>query len=490
VAEALVDIEATSREPAALVDAAVRAMERMPRVERGCIVLFHRISATPEFARTIGIPDQDRERVGRESSHGIISGVRETGEERYSEEAAADPECSEYASVQTYQMKTVFCCPIPGCGQEEPRGAIYLENRSQEDAFPGTWRHAVRLLARYLGASLSFLEQRPSNDDPTTEYRREGRFEEMVGASPSMAAVLRSLDTILEGNDARTVLLCGETGVGKDLVAEMLGRYGPRHQGPFVSQNAAALQSTLAESELFGVTRGAYTDATSRPGLFQQASGGILFLNEIAELPLDVQTKLLLVLDTKRVRRLGAQREEEVDVWVIAATNQDLEDAVEQGRFREDLFYRLRERLVWIPPLRQRPEDIPALARHFVGQAAQASKRTLPLLTPDLLHALTSMPWRGNVRELRNTVFQLVQGASSSILTRDSLRGQDRWMARVSHDRDQDTWERTVRRFKRSYLLWAMDEWGPALSQVAKRLGMNRSHIYKLCRKLEIPIVR
>jgi len=489
VAEALAEVSVQGRDPMALVEAAVRAIETMPRVESGCIVLFQPDSHVPLILRTIRLEDDDRQRMNHEISHGIIAQVRAGEGEKYIGEATADPEASKYISVQTLKMRTVYCCPIPALDEGAPRGAIYLENREMKDAFPDSWRHAVQLLAQQLGVVLSILDKLPEEGDATAPYRTDGRFEEVVGVSPALGAVLRSVDKILANDHLRTVLITGETGVGKDLMAEMLHRHGPRSQGPLVRQNAAALPPNLAESELFGSTRGAYTDAADRQGLFQRASGGILFLNEIIDLPLKAQAKLLEVFDTHRVRRLGSHQEEDVDVWVITATNQDLQNAVGAGEFREDLYYRLSEHMVWIPPLRRRKEDIATLAEHFARVAAEKLGQPTPYLAPDLVVALSSMSWRGNVRELRNTVFQLVESSRGNLLTSELLldRG-DRCAEEADAEQEWLQWAPAVRRFKRTHLLWAIDRWGPSLSNVAYKLGVSRTHVYKLCRQLGVQV--
>jgi DNA-binding NtrC family response regulator len=206
----------------------------------------------------------------------------------------------------------------------------------------------------------------------------------------------------LAGSDL-PVLVCGETGVGKELVAEALHHWSPRRAAPIVAINCAAVQETLLESELFGYEKGAFSGAhTQKPGLLESASGGTVFLDEVGELPAAAQAKLLRVLESKRVARLGAVREREIDVRLVAATNRSLEDDIQAGRFRKDLFFRLSAAIVTLPPLRDRPQDLAILARTLLEQACTRHSRPVMTLSPGAMHKLAGYPWPGNVRELRN----------------------------------------------------------------------------------------
>ncbi len=227
----------------------------------------------------------------------------------------------------------------------------------------------------------------------------------LVGRSAPMQAVYRMITRVLR-NDL-TVLVLGESGTGKELVAEAIHQLGHRKDGPFVAVNTAAIPAELIESELFGHEKGAFTGAVARHiGKFEQANGGTLFLDEIGDMPMQAQTRLLRALQSGRVRRVGGREEIAVDVRIIAATNRDLEPMIAAGTFREDLYYRLNVVPILLPPLRERTDDIPALARHFLHQAMQEG---LPRhqLTDDAAALLARQPWRGNVRELRNFIYRL-----------------------------------------------------------------------------------
>src|SRR2546429_1884410 len=230
---------------------------------------------------------------------------------------------------------------------------------------------------------------------------------EIVGESPAIEAVRDQIRRLLirreSGRRLPSILINGETGTGKGLVARTIHRAGPRADGPFVDVNCAAIPETLLESEMFGFERGAFTDARrAKPGLFQAAHRGTIFLDEVGLLPEALQAKLLKVLEERSVRRLGSTRDDAVDVWIVTATNEDLRTAVRERRFREDLYHRLAVLTLTLPPLRERGADILALADHFL-QGACADYGVPPkTLTSTAQAAVLAYPWPGNVRELAN----------------------------------------------------------------------------------------
>ncbi|MFM2121422.1 MAG: hypothetical protein RL722_2890 [Pseudomonadota bacterium] len=256
----------------------------------------------------------------------------------------------------------------------------------------------------------------------------EGPMAALLGQSPPMQTLRQTLARLLEAerglgeHEPPAVLIRGETGTGKELVARALHLGGPRAGKPFVELNCAALPAQLLESELFGHERGAFTDAHSRKlGLVEAAEGGTLFLDEIGDMDLALQVKLLKLLEDKQVRRLGAVREQRVDVRIVAATHQPLEELVQQGRFRADLFYRLNVVRLELPPLRDRGADIALLAAHFVSQHARRYGKREPDLDNKALARLLAHHWPGNVRELRNLLDQAVLLAHDGHISADSL---------------------------------------------------------------------
>src|SRR5580700_7340548 len=229
------------------------------------------------------------------------------------------------------------------------------------------------------------------------------KFENIIGGSPAMQEIFA---TIMRVAPTRaTVLLAGESGVGKDMIARAIHQHSPRKDRPFVKINCTAIPENLMESELFGYEKGAFTGAnTSKPGKFEQADTGTVFLDEIGDVPGSVQVKLLRVLQEREFERLGSNVTRHIDVRVIAATNQDLRAALEQGTFREDLYYRLNVVPINIPPLRQRREDIPFLALHFVQKLSKDLGSRAKDISPGAMDRLLEYSWPGNVRELENTI--------------------------------------------------------------------------------------
>jgi DNA-binding NtrC family response regulator len=278
-----------------------------------------------------------------------------------------------------------------------------------------------------------------------------------------------------------TVLIVGETGSGKELVAEEIHHASPRADKPFVRLNCASLPETLLESELFGHERGAFTGAErKRVGYVESAAGGTLFLDEIGELPLGMQAKLLRVLEDCRVTRLGGSESIEVDVRFVAATNRNLEREVKAGRFREDLFFRLSALTIEVPPLRERPLDLEALAERFLRRAADAAGRRPPATGARFLAALRRYPWPGNIRELRNVIDRAVILADANELTPEQLperfaSGAEAPPATSGPMRAQ------MDDLERRSLEQALSETGGNRTHAAKKLGISRrALIYKL----------
>lgn len=242
----------------------------------------------------------------------------------------------------------------------------------------------------------------------------------IIGQSQAMQTVFRAIGRL--AHSPITVLITGESGTGKELVASALHQHSPRHQQPFIALNMAAIPHDLIESELFGHEKGAFTGATTtRQGRFEQADGGTLFLDEIGDMPYSTQTRLLRVLANGEFFRVGGQQPIKVNVRIIAATHQNLEELVKQGKFREDLFYRLNVIRLPLPPLRTRPEDIPALANYFMQRAAEQMNSAEKQLHPTALHIMQAFEWRGNVRQLENVCLWLTVMATGDTVMVDDL---------------------------------------------------------------------
>ena len=309
----------------------------------------------------------------------------------------------------------------------------------------------------------------------------------LIGKSEAMRKVL---DVIKKVADTKSnVLICGESGTGKELVARAIHDNSARARMPFVPVNCSALPETLLESELFGYMKGAFTGAaTNKAGLFEVANGGTIFLDEIGETTPATQVKLLRVLQEREFRRVGGTQDVKVDVRVIAATNKDLEKAVKDGSFREDLYYRLDVIPIALPPLRQRADDIPLLAQHFLEKFAAASGRSGPTLSPGAMKLLVAHEWKGNVRELENLIERAVAFGGSTVIAEEEVAG---WLHRPAADGkpalptdlppDGLDLEHLINSIEKDLLLKALDRAKWVKKRAAKLLQLDaRSFRYRL----------
>ena len=302
-------------------------------------------------------------------------------------------------------------------------------------------------------------------------------FEEMVGNSAALRRILRHIEVVAP-TDAN-VLIVGETGTGKELVARAIHRLSPRRKQPFISLNCAAIPTGLLESELFGYEKGAFTGALGQKlGRFEMAHRGTLFLDEVGDIPLDLQPKLLRALQEKSFERLGGTRTIPIDVRLIAATNRNLTQMMGDKLFRSDLYYRLKVFPITTPPLRDHPEDIPILARHFTQKYARKMNKEIEKIPSETMRALVNWSWPGNVRELENFVERAV------ILSRGpALRGP---LSELQSSASQPAGDSTLEHVEREHVIRVLRETGGVVSQAAARLGMPRTTLNALMRKLGI----
>jgi DNA-binding NtrC family response regulator len=302
----------------------------------------------------------------------------------------------------------------------------------------------------------------------------------IVGRGPAITALLATVRRIAP-SDAN-VLIHGESGTGKGLVAKAIHETSPRARGPFLAINCSAFQDQLLESEMFGHEKGAFTGATgAKQGLFEVAEGGTLLLDEVAEMSPAMQAKLLQVLDTRELRRVGGTRVHRVDVRIIAATNKDLSQEVRATRFREDLFYRLNVVSLSLPPLRDRKEDIPLLIDHFVGQFS-ATGYAPKAISPEALQTLVDYPWPGNVRELANTIERLL------ILTPGGTIGLNDLPSNIRESTAPIHGPSSLAEMERLHLIRILKETGGKKMQTARLLGIDLKTLNKKIRDYHIPL--
>jgi len=302
-------------------------------------------------------------------------------------------------------------------------------------------------------------------------------LENVIARSPAMQRLFQQVAQIAD-SDA-TILLTGETGTGKEVLARVLHANSRRSKGPFVALNCAAISETLFESELFGHIRGAFTNAVAaKRGLFQSAHGGTLFLDEIAEMSLPMQVKLLRAVQDREVREVGAEYATKVDVRIITATNKDLAESVKAGTFRHDLYYRVSVVPLALPPLRERKDDIPLLAQHFLKQSAKRSNKDVRGFTPAAMHRLMVYPWPGNVRELENAVEKAVVMSRQDMVLPELLP-----TAGATSDIGLKPLTEAKEDFERTYLRNVLQMTGGNISRAAQFAGRYRADFYKMLKK-------
>ncbi|MBN1550232.1 sigma-54-dependent Fis family transcriptional regulator [bacterium] len=313
-----------------------------------------------------------------------------------------------------------------------------------------------------------------------TEFHAQGVFSDgkIIAASQEIKKVLDIINRIADS--PTTILITGESGTGKELIAQLIHNKSTREEKPFIKINCAAVPETLLESEFFGYEKGAFTGAVnSKPGRFELADGGTLFLDEIGEISREIQVKLLRVIQEREFERVGGLKTIRVDVRLIVATNIDLEKAVQEGRFRQDLFYRLNVVPIYIPPLRSRPEDIPPLVHHFIRHFNKRLNRSIQSISHEAMQILLHYSWPGNIRELENILERAILLSSESVLTANSFNSvvdgielDDK--VNSSPLSLKEIMQRETEKIERKLLKSALEESGGNVTQAAKILGLSR----------------
>jgi two-component system response regulator GlrR len=309
------------------------------------------------------------------------------------------------------------------------------------------------------------------------EAGSDGWRSEIITSSPAMEALLA--EARLAAQSEASLLIQGESGTGKELLARAIHRASPRHAKPFVAINCSAIPAELLESELFGHVKGAFTGAgRDHPGLFQSAEGGTVFLDEIGDMPAQLQVKLLRVLQEGEVRAVGSTETRPVNVRILSATHRNLEEAIVSGEFREDLYYRLNVVTLPLPPLRERREDIPLLARQFLAELTEKYPRRIHGFAPDALDMLTAADWPGNIRQLHNVLEQCVALCTTSTIPASLV-------ARALRDKPAEIQPLAEARsaFEREYLITLLKLTRGQVSEVARLAGRNRTEVYRLLQR-------
>ncbi len=449
--------------------------------ERGAVLLAGR--GQDEITAVFGLERDAASGRGVKVSRTIVQRVLRDSVAVLSNDVRDSDDFAEARSLAVANVHSVLAVPLQFADRR--LGVLYLDSSSPKARFD---EGHLRLLAAIAGIASVALENARQIQWLENENRRllhdAGLEHNMVGESPAMRAVLEFVAKV--AGTRATVLITGESGTGKELVARAVHQNGERARKPFVAINCAALAATLLESELFGHERGAFTGAvTQKQGKLEVADGGTLFLDEVGELAPALQGKLLRVLQEHEFERVGGTRSIKVDVRVVAATNRDLKEMVRTGAFREDLFYRINVVALAMPPLRERREDVPLLARYFASKDAARCNRRVEGISAEAIDCLMNYDWPGNVRELENAVERAVVLGSGEILRPEDLpesvlEAEPRAQPCVTR------YHEAIQATKKEIILKAFKEAGGNYVETARLLDVHPNYLHRLVRTMNL----
>lgn len=403
----------------------------------------------------------------QELSSSVVNQVLSSAEPVLTIDARSDARFSDARSVVIQQIRSIACTPLRH--QSEIIGAIYMDSRTNTELFT---EDSLRFLEAFSRLAAPAIQNTRLLEQLATENRRLKRqislsrnFPEIIGKSPQIQEVLELITRVADST--ASVLIEGESGTGKELVARALHFNSSRKDRLFVPVFCGGLTESLLESELFGHKKGAFTGAIeNKPGLFEEADGGTIFLDEIGDINLSIQSKLLRVIQEGEIKRVGDSKIRKVNVRIVSATNKDLWKEVQRKNFREDLYYRLNVINFKMPPLRERGEDIVILADHFLKKFARENGKNIQGFAPAALKTLQDYPWPGNIRELENTIERAVILARGNIITPDLLN--------LSKTRVNDLVGRTLKEVEKAVILETLEMTGNHRARTAEILGVSR----------------
>jgi Nif-specific regulatory protein len=386
-----------------------------------------------------------------------------------------------------YPSKTIIAVPMRI--KEECIGVIELLNKKGGTYFTQDDLDWLEILANQAALAIrnaqNFEKARVEINFLQTELSKNKGYHTLIAKSPVILEKLEIIDRVAQTDS--TVLILGESGVGKELFAEQIHLRSPRNSAPFVRVNCAALPENLLESELFGHVKGAFTNAVqNRQGRFELADGGTIFLDEIGDLPLALQVKLLRVIQNKTFEKVGSDKSLTVDVRILAATNRDIEALVEKGEFRSDLYYRINVLPIYIPPLRQRPEDIPELANFFLKKYQSETKKQFEGFSGDAMEFLLSNSWPGNIRELENSIERACVIAKGPLIKKEDLFFKNISSIPEQPGEGSRNLKNAVNTFKVHFIQKVLEENNWNQTETAKALDIQRTYLSRLIKELSI----
>lgn len=442
--------------------------------ERGLIILKNESSDRLKIATARNVEKQDVNDLSV-ISRSVVRSVLRDRKPLLTHDAKVDTRFRGSESVRLHNIVSIMCVPL--LLKNRLFGAIYVDNTRKRGVFSDEDLEFLTIFANQAGTVIENARLHESLLDENVHLRQEVRkiygYDSMMGKSPKMLRFFELLDRIIDSDVS--VMLLGETGTGKELAARTIHYNGPRREKNFVPLYCGSLPETLLESELFGSKKGAYTGAVQdRQGLFEVADGGTIFFDEVCDVSHPIQAKLLRSLQEGEFRRIGETRTRKADVRVISATNKDIKKEVREGRFREDLFYRLNVISITLPPLRERKKDIPLLADYFLKRYADKARKRIEGFTDEAVSKLTGYNYPGNVRELENTIERGVLLSTSDQITGKEITFEMR-------DVREDTISTPLAERERTFILDTLEKMGGNRRETAEALGISlRALQYRL----------
>ncbi len=507
-----------------LLDMVLDEAVELSKAERGFIVLLKDGGIEVQSARNMD--KESLKKATEKISTTVIREVSKSQKPILTTDAALDDKLKNAASVHRMKLRSVLAVPLRS--GNEVQGVIYLDNRFATGIFQPAHAEIVGTFADQASLAISHakllrqnrerqrqlekgqkiierlnraLEEKLKDQEVELERTklmvhgqdmeapRTDRYQEIIGESKAMKEVFRTLDRIIESDV--TVYIQGASGTGKELIARALHTYGPRRGKIFVSTNCASYNDTLLESELFGHVRGAFTGAEKdKKGLFEYATGGSVFLDEVADMSLAMQAKLLRVLQEGEIRSVGSSKTTKVDVRIISATNKDLGQMVKDGKFRKDLFYRLNVVKIKLPPLKDRRTDVPALINFFMQNNKMGIPKEFLSVEPAAMKVLMAYDWPGNIREIENEVNRVLvmgKGALTKDLLSDHIREKFEFEEEMQNNLNLP---QQVSHFEKKVIARALQESEGNKAKAAKMLGISRFTLHQKIKNLEIEAVK
>ncbi|MCU0607340.1 MAG: sigma 54-interacting transcriptional regulator [Candidatus Edwardsbacteria bacterium] len=468
-----------------LLDIIIETAKNLTHAEGSSLLLLDDAGQNLLFAHATGEVSEELKKLTVPLGQGIAGWVARERKPQIVNAAEQDERWYKGIDEQTnFTTRSLLCVPL--LVGDRTVGVIEVINKCDGTNFCGEDQEILLKVASLAATVLENATRYRRLEDRFARLQQEvaGRYD-IIASSQAMGEVLNLAQRVAAGNT--TVLLQGENGTGKELLARYIHGQSPRAESPFIAVNCAAIPLDLLESELFGYEKGAFTGAAGRrKGHFEAADGGTIFLDEVGDLPLAVQAKILRVVQEREFLRLGGSETVRVDVRIVAATNQNLQELVKRGRFREDLYYRLNVFQIFLPPLRQRADDIPVLAHHFLERFNRETTKNISGFTDDAMATLREYAWPGNVRELQNVIERAMVLATGRVIERHHLPQMRPLPGGGSEIAPLVNLDDAQRRFKRQYIEGALAANGWNQRRTAKLLGIQPTYLSRLIKELGI----